>query len=147
MRRPLLIAILALGLSACGEDDSVTGSDASASSSSSSGRFAVVDTVVGTWKVSSKDAAYAGYTVQISKDSLIWEKTAIKTLRPTANGLRFYAHGGRMGLTNGQTATDNVTFEYFMKGDTLWMEYQFTADPDGKLDRTSQFSHALLPAP
>lgn len=176
MRRPLLIGILALGLFACSEDDSVTGTEGSPSDTASIrdtasvrdtvaardtatvpdtsaihaahvARFAVVDTVQGNWKVAASDRMYPGVSVRITKDSLIWEKTTIKTLRPDGKGKRFYAHGGRMGLTDGVSASDSVLFEYYKKGDTLWMEYQFTTVLDGKLDRTSPFSHALLPAP
>lgn len=142
MRHPLLLGALALGLglAACTEEDSVTGTDVV-------DRFAVVDTVAGRWTVSAKDGLYAGATVQITKDSLIWDKASIKTLRPTSDGRRFYAYGGRMGLTDGKSATDSVLFEYFKQGDTLWMEYQLTSKgSDGKLDRTSWLAHALLPA-
>lgn len=163
MRRPLLIGILALGLFACSEDDSVTGSGdpavvdtlsiAKPSSDSTdslrrvAARFAVVDTVVGSWKVAPSDGMYAGFSVQIGKDSLIWQNAWMKILRPDGKGKRFYAHGGLMGLTDGVSASDSVLFEYFKCGDTLWMEFQPTStSTDGKLDRGSWFSHALLPA-
>lgn len=140
MLRPLLLPALALSLVACTEE--ATGPE----EATAAGRYAVVDTVEGSWSVSAKDGLYAGFAVTITKDSLIWEKAPIKTLRPTADGRRFYAYGGRMGLTDGHSASDSVLFEYFKKGDTLWVEYQMTSKgADGKLDRGSWLSHALLP--
>lgn len=149
MRHPFQFAVLSLSLAlgACNgngdNDESIT--SVVPDSLQPASRFTVVDTVRGNWKVASKDPNYAGFSVQITKDSLIWQNTPIKTLRPDAKGRRFYAHGGRMGLTDGLSASDSVLFEYFKRGDTLWMEYQLVSkDADGKLDRTSWLTHALL---
>lgn len=151
IRHPFLLAVLSLSLAlgACNGngDNDETITSVGPDSLEPDSRFTVVDTVKGSWKVSPKDANYAGFSVQITKDSLIWQNTPIKTLRPDAKGRRFYAHSGHMGLTDGQSASDSVLFEYFKRGDTLWLEYQLSSKgADGKLDRTSWLTHALLPA-
>lgn len=68
------------------------------------------------------------------------------TLKPYSDA-KFYAHGGRMGFTNGLTVSDNVSFEYVFSGDTLFVELMGSLQPDGKVDRTSSgtvYTHGWL---
>ena len=48
-----------------------------------------------------------------------------------------------MGLTTG-SGTDNVSYEYLVSGDTLWMEFQLTASPDGQIDRSKSTAFLKL---
>jgi len=142
---------LAAAFSLCGCESSTGGGGAGDSSTSAaSSRFGVTDSVVGRWK-GIPGTSSASDTFSVTKDSLvgIWSVTSGtvgQTLKPYSDA-KFYAHGGRMGLTNGMTVSDNVTFEYVFSGDTLFVELMGSLAPDGKVDRTASgafFTHGWL---
>lgn len=126
-------AALSLCLSAC---------DSSTSSDSGSSGATVDATVIGTWKGAS--GLDVGDTLTITKDSLtLTSEYGGMSLGPTKFGAHFYAKDGKMGLTTG-SGTDNVSYEYLVSGDTLWMEFQLTASPDGQIDRSKSTAFLKL---
>lgn len=144
-RIPLLLATCAAAL--------LAGCDSASSEELAPGGGSVVAQVdigvIGTW-YGVPGTNSASDTVRIDADSLVY--IGGFSLGPTKFGSWFYATAGtgaaagRMGITNGQTTTVNVTYEYLVSGDTLWMEFQnlAVADPDGRLDRSK--SEAFLKA-
>ena len=104
------------------------------------GRFGVSDSLLGRW-VGLAGTRGANDTFAISKDSLVgqWSVgpsgTVRQDLKPHSDVV-FYGHGGRMGLTNGMTSQDNVSFEYMFTGETLWVELQGSKREDGLVVRS-----------
>jgi hypothetical protein len=142
MQRVAFLAVASMAFVGC-DSSSSNGSEPAPSPSPSAAL--VVDSVKGVWIVGS--GAFEGDTVRIDADSLAWSGSAFLGLGPTRFGARFYARGGLMGLTNGQSQ-DNVSFEYLRAGDTLWLELQNLAmrPVDGRVDRSLSSTHPLLPA-
>lgn len=146
-----LLGALAMTLAGCGSNSSTSPNDPSTSA-------ARVDTaVIGTW-VGIPGTSSASDSVRITKDSLIstWtygdgSTSHAWSLYPVAlSGAWFYAKpgqggkAGRMGTSNGQTVRDNVTYEYILSQDTLYLELQSSDQYDTLVDRTSSLTHALL---
>jgi len=130
---------------------SSTGSGEPTSPSNSS-RFGVSDSLVGRWKGIAGTSGGLD-TVLITKDSMsgVWTTGASTSAWPTTlkpySDAKFYAHNGRMGMTNGMTVIDNVSFEYLFRGDTLYVELQnlSRAPVDGKIDIDSTwYTHAWV---
>jgi hypothetical protein len=152
--RLALVAALATFAAVTGCDSSTGGSGASSGNGnpSTNSRFGVTDSLLGSWKgIAGTSSALDSVT--ITKDSMtgFWttgtsRMTYPTTLKPYSDA-KFYAHGGRMGLTNGMTVSDNVSFEYVFSGDTLFVELMGSLQPDGKVDRSStgaNFTHGWL---
>lgn len=134
MKTTFAFAFAALSLCFCACDSSTSsGSDSGAS---------VDVAVIGTWKGVSGSGV--GDTLTITKDSLTWP--GYMGIGPNKFGGRFYAKDGKMGLTTGQ-GTPGVAYEYLISGDTLWMEFQFTATSDGQIDRSKSTAFLKIPRP
>jgi hypothetical protein len=141
----------AIALAACGSSTE-SGDPASPNGSS---RFGVSDSLIGRWKGIAGTSGELD-TIQITMDSMsgVWTTGTSTsawptTLRPYSDA-KFYAHHGRMGMTNGMTVIDNVSFEYMFRGETLYVELQnlARAPVDGKIDTDSTwFTHAWLKHP
>jgi len=152
-RFPIVVAVLALAfLAGCNSGSSTT-------PNIEQPIFMGVDSaLIGTWRGIPGTSSDLD-TARITTDSLVstWtfpgggSTTHMFSLGPVAlSGAKLYAvagvngKAGQMGLSNGQTVRNNVTFEYIFSHDTLLLESQNSDVYDTIVDRTSSSTHALV---